>query len=365
MLNDAADFSQVKTVLVIKLRHFGDTLLTSPVFSVLKAHHPHLEIDALVYEETRAMLTLHSAISHVFGVQRSHLHTSLIQQLKAEYEGFTQLKSRRYDMVIHLTEHNRGLWLTQLLKPRYSVSYDFPHLPKLRKKLWKKTFSHLAKTANPQRHIVEKHLDTLRRIGVYPEASERALSLVAGNEAEQRIDTLLTQHGLDQHPYIHIHPTSRWLFKCWSPEKFAGLINQLHQAGHTLVLSAAPDAKEKAFVQTIQQQLDKPIIDLSGQLSLKEIAALTHRALCFIGMDSVPMHIAAAMKTPIVVLFGPSGDLEWGPWQTPNKIITSTHTCRPCGQDGCGGGKISECLTEIPVHTVVAATLSLIEQNKP
>jgi heptosyltransferase-3 len=72
------------------------------------------------------------------------------------------------------------------------------------------------------------------------------------------------------------------------------------------------------------------------------------------------MHIAAAMQTPTVALFGPSGDHEWGPWQVPAKVITSSHSCRPCGMDGCAGTKISECLTTLPVETVVHAIRELV-----
>jgi len=74
------------------------------------------------------------------------------------------------------------------------------------------------------------------------------------------------------------------------------------------------------------------------------------------------MHIAAAMQTPVLALFGPSGDKEWGPWMVPHRLITSDHPCRPCGQDGCGGGKISECLTTLPVERVLAAAQELLNQ---
>jgi len=109
--------------------------------------------------------------------------------------------------------------------------------------------------------------------------------------------------------------------------------------------------------------LPQSVVDLSGQLSLKQLAALTARAKLFIGVDSAPMHIAAAMGTPTVVLFGPSGDPEWGPWQVPHKIITSDHTCRPCGNDGCGGGKLSECLQTISVAEVLEAVHSLLQER--
>jgi heptosyltransferase-3 len=74
----------------------------------------------------------------------------------------------------------------------------------------------------------------------------------------------------------------------------------------------------------------------------------------------MPMHLAAAMGTPTVVLFGPSGENEWGPWYVERRVVTSTHTCRPCGQDGCGGGKVSECLTLLPVDAVHTAARELL-----
>jgi heptosyltransferase-3 len=73
------------------------------------------------------------------------------------------------------------------------------------------------------------------------------------------------------------------------------------------------------------------------------------------------MHIAAAMGTPTVAIFGPSGDREWGPWNVASRIVTSTeHPCRPCGSDGCKGSKISECLTTLPVAQVLAACEELL-----
>jgi heptosyltransferase-3 len=106
-------------------------------------------------------------------------------------------------------------------------------------------------------------------------------------------------------------------------------------------------------------------VDLSGALGLRELAALTREARAFVGVDSAPMHIAAAAGTPVVALFGPSGDAEWGPWQVAQRVVTSTeHPCRPCGNDGCGGGKVSECLTTLPVERVHAALRALIAETE-
>jgi heptosyltransferase-3 len=80
-------------------------------------------------------------------------------------------------------------------------------------------------------------------------------------------------------------------------------------------------------------------------------------------VDSMPMHVAAAMGVPTVALFGPSGEVVWGPWGTRSSVVSTTHSCRPCGQDGCGGGKVSECLTLLPVDAVHSAARELLEEK--
>ena len=105
-------------------------------------------------------------------------------------------------------------------------------------------------------------------------------------------------------------------------------------------------------------------MNLAGRLSIKELGALTARARLFIGVDSMPMHLAAAMGTPSVALFGPSGEHEWRPWRVAHRVVTSNHACRPCGNDGCGGGKISECLTTLGVEEVWAAARELLARER-
>ncbi len=353
---DAIPLEQVRRALIIKLRHHGDVLLTTPVFSVLKEHAPHIEIDGLVYADTAPMLSLHPALSQLHTIDRNWKKLGLLARLKAEWALKRALKSRAYDLVIHLTEHPRGARLVRQLQPRWSVA------PSKRNAYWKNTFTHFyGPHTNPKRHTVETHLDAARRLGLNLDRSDRRLTLVPGRDATHNISQLLKKHALEAGNYVHIHPTSRWLFKCWRIDSNAALLKQLYTRGETLVLTAAPDAEELKMVQAIAQQADVPIVNLAGQLSLKELAALTQQAKLFIGVDSAPMHIAAAMGTPSVVLFGPSGDLEWGPWHVPHTIITSQHTCRPCGRDGCGGSKISECLTSLPVTRVLDACVQHLE----
>ena len=94
------------------------------------------------------------------------------------------------------------------------------------------------------------------------------------------------------------------------------------------MLTGAPDPAERALVDAIRAATRAPVVDLTGQLSLPELAALIGAARLFFGVDSAPMHIAAAMGTPIVALFGPSGDAEWGPWRVPHRVVASTVASR-------------------------------------
>ena len=355
MLPDAIDFSKVSSVLVIKLRHHGDVLLSSPVFAALKRHAPHCAIDALVYQDTAEMLTFHPAIRYVHTIDRGWKRQGVIAQFQAEAALVGKLRRSRYDIIVHLTDHSRGLWLKWLSRARYGVARKDVVKP-----LWRRSFSHLyALPRGTPRHTVETDLDAVRRLGIYPEADERALVLVPGTAADERVRQLMAAHQLHAKEFIHVHATSRWMFKCWTVSELAKTIDALAQR-FQIVLTAAPAARELAVIAEIKSTINSNVIDFSGQLSLKELAALIGQARLSLNIDSAPMHIAAAMQTPVVALFGPSSEIVWGPWQVKNRVVHSGHPCRPCGNDGCGGGKISECLTTLPASAVIDAINDLI-----
>ncbi|MDQ3025913.1 MAG: putative lipopolysaccharide heptosyltransferase III [Pseudomonadota bacterium] len=357
MVPDAINLASVRNALVVKLRHHGDVLLTSPVFQVLRNRMPHAEIDALVYGDTREMLEGNLSIARIHAVDRAWKRQSLAIQARHENALLRALRGRRYQLLVHLTDHWRGAWLAQALRPRWSVA------PARDNALWRWSFSHLYKLprATP-RHTVELNLDALRRLGIYPEESEKSLVMSPGPEAHARVDALLAQAGLGPKGFIQVHPTSRWLFKAWTDARNAELLRRLARDGHRIVVTGAPDPREKAIVARILAEAQVEVTDLSGVLTLREMGALSARARLFFGVDSAPMHIAAAAGTPVVALFGPSGEAEWGPWRVPHRVVTSGHPCRPCGNDGCGGGKVSECLTQLPVDRVYSAVNELLAQ---
>jgi heptosyltransferase-3 len=349
MVKDPVPLQECARALVIKLRHHGDVLLAAPVLGVLKTHAPRLEIDALVYDDTAPMLEGHPALAHLHAVGRKWRGKGFLERLSLEKELFQNLKQRSYDLIVHLSEQPRGAWLARALAARYSVAPAMPD----RGRFWRGSFTHLYPIA-PRRHEVEVNLDALRRIGVQPTLNERRVTFVPGSEAEGRVEQLV------QKPFIQVHPASRWRFKCWPAAKNAELIDRFAAEGHNVVLTAAPDPQEMSFLDEILAKARTKPLSLAGMLSLKELGALAARAKLFVGVDSMPMHLAAAMGTPTVALFGPSGEAQWGPWHADSRVVSTTHSCRPCGLDGCGGGKVSDCLTTLPVDAVHAAARELL-----
>ena len=336
---DYPDLSNIKRVLVIKLRHLGDVLLTTPVFSLLKKRLPNAEIDAYIYKEAVPMLEGHKALSNILFYDRAW-KGNLLKELQM----LLRLRKQRYDLVINLTEGDRGAMAARISGARVRVGIDA-----------RKVYTHVAKSCPSLRHTVERNLDVLRRIGLFPELDERELFFHIPTEARSKVP---------KGRYLLIHPASRWRFKCWSIDKMRQLTERLLAKGEQLVFTSGPDPVEVAMVEEIAQGLN--VTNLAGKISPKELGALIEQTACLICVDSVPFHLASALKAPVIALFGPTSEITWGPWQNPNaRIITETMSCRPCYRDGCGGSKRSDCLERLSVERVLLELESFAEVKTP
>jgi heptosyltransferase-3 len=326
--------SGVKKILVIKLRQLGDTLLTTPVFATLKNRFPNAEIHAYVYRESCPLLEDNPSIDQCIGYDRNWKKSSLPFRLWKEYQILKEICSAGYDLVVNLTEGDRGAIAAYVANAKIRVGFE----PK--SKLQKGLYTHVVKHCPTPRHTVEKNLDALRKIGIFPKMEERELFLKA------------SQKSPIQGPYVLIHPTSRWKFKCWPVEKMRTLAQELLLRGKKVVFTCGSDVAELAMVREITEGLD--VINLGGQISLKELAALIAHSEILICVDSLVFHMANALKKPVVALFGPTSDISWGAWRNPHaKIVKQEFSCRPCYQDGCGGSKYSDCLATLQVSNVL------------
>lgn len=355
----------VSRALVTKLRHHGDVLLASPVLTVLKHAFPAAEVDALVYADTAPMLAGHPALARLHTIDRARTR-GRAARLAAEVALLARLRARRYDLLVHLTEHPRGLVVALATGARWAVA----RTPRRRAWAWRRVYTHLYPwpRGGRFRHTVETNLDALRRLGLCPRDEDKGLVLVTSPADAARAESLIAAQGLARRGFAVLHPGSRWLFKRWDPARTAAVASALVQRGLPVIVTGAPDARERALVDGVLAAVApaaRPRVhDLAGTLALGELAALTARARLFVGIDSAPMHIAAAVGTPVVALFGPTDDVEWGPWRVAHRVVAAAgHPCRPCRNDGCGGGKRSDCLDALPVAPVLAAIDALLAET--
>ena len=355
--------SEFSRALIIKLRHHGDVLLTTPLISALHHYFPGIQVDELVYHETADMLRDNAQLNQLWTIDRRRNRQGLATRLHNERQLIAGLRSRRYDLLIHLTESWRGAMLARLLKPRRSIGFAYPRRDN---SLWRHSFTDLVTLPEQPCHNVELQLSTLGALGITSDAAQFPLRMDITAAARDKVGQLLRQAGWQSEPYVLIHPGSRWLFKCWEDERFAEVIDTLTERGYSVVLTAAPDQRELAMLTQIQDQLIAKgrVYSLAGQLSLAELGAAIAGAQLFIGVDSVPMHMAAALQTPSVALFGPSKVHEWSPWLAPTALLHAAHWTELPHPDSIDTSTNERYLNAIPADAVIKAALNWLEKDQ-
>lgn len=338
------DLSSVKKILVVRMRHLGDVLLTTPVFTHLKKALPHAQIDAFINQESLPMLDGHPDISNYFLYDRKTLKSlGPIKKNFRELSLLRQVRKQNYDLVLNLTEGDRGALIALFSRAPIRIGFDPGRSGFFAKR---KIFTHLVKICPNPRHTVERQLDVLRCLGIFPPYEERDLFLHIPTPTHE---SMQSTYGND---FILIHPVSRWMFKSPPASFFINLIQQLQERGEKVILSGGTDPEGLHMIDTIQKSVQ--VTSVAGKTTLKELGALIQLSKLLITVDSVPLHMASALKAPTIALFGPSSDINWGPWKNPHAHTLSARvSCRPCYMDGCGGSRISDCLSMISPSDVL------------
>jgi len=336
----------IKSVLVIKLRHIGDVLITGPVFRALKDAFPGVRTTALIPAGTESMLDANPSVDEVMVFDRK-------AGLSGEAAIARRLLAGHFDVAINMTEGDRGAILVALSGARIRIGVD----PRGRGFIGKRLiYTDLIQPLYNGRHRAAMDLDALAPLGIL--VGEPRLELFTRPEDDEYVRRLLMEKGVDAAAKVAVvHPTSRWLFKCWREEAVAEVVDHMDGAGFRVVITSGPDEKERAMVRRILAKTCTRPVDLSGALTLPHLAALIKAAGLFFGVDSAPMHMAAALGTPVVALFGPSDYRVWGPLSDKAVVVMKNEQfpCVPCRKDGCDSSKKSACLDAISVEDVIAA----------
>jgi len=346
-------------ILILKFRNIGDVLLITPLLAELKRHYPNSQIDVGVNKGTESMLTLNKNVNNIIIYDREEIKSlSFFKKIWKEIQFSFSFRKNQYDIVINLTEGDRGTQIVRLIKAPIRIGYFN------KKRVFKNTFTyHLPK--QELRHTLETNLDPLRVLNL--PIKNKKVEVFWDKADNQAIDSCAQE--IEQ-GFIHIHPVSRWLFKCIADQTMAKIIDYCEIELNTkVVITAAPEKNELNKVDDILGLCKSAPINLSGKLTLKQTAALNKKAKLFIGIDTAIMHISAANNIPVFAFFGPSGANHWGPWDNDlmessytqinglqvmgkHKVFSESRECQPCGKDGCNGTKISDCLMSLDIDII-------------
>lgn len=277
-------------------------------------------------------------------------------QLQQEYQLLKAVRDRHYDLVINLADQWRSALISRFSGAKVRLGFDYK---KRRSAFWRAGHTQLVTTENHSiLHTVEQNMSILSPLGI---STDNALTSMHYSESDKSFCQQLLLKNQVSGEYIVIQPTSRWTFKCWDDDKFANVIDGLAETGLTIVMTSGPDKKELDMVSKIQDLTHNPqVISVAGQLSLTQLAAMIDGAKLFIGVDSAPMHMAAALNTPCVALFGPTKMQHWRPWGKNNTTLWAGDYAPLPAPDSIDTKTQQRYLHAIPVSDVIDAARSYL-----
>ena len=335
------DWSSVDKVLVIRLRSIGDTVLTTPSLFALRRFLPHAKIHILLEDWVAPLLEGSPLVDQVIPIPR---HGNSARARVAR-----QLHRTSYDVVYNLHGGTTATFLTRASRATNRVGYSHYQYARLH--------NHLAPSSQeiwsrPALHSVEQQLALIGWTGV-PVTDRPPTSLTVTDSAARSIASRLAAHDIDEEPLALIHPAAAFETKRWPAENFARIIENVAARGMRPVVIVS--GNEKPLLQFLAAQATAPVVSFDD-LSLPEVTALAARAKLFVGNDSGIAHIAAAVNTPCVVIFGSSNVVHWRPW-TSNKseVVREELPCQPCDGYFCAEFEKPQCILRVPVERVVAA----------
>lgn len=354
----------LKKILVIKLRHHGDVLLTSALYKALAEQFEGVEIDTLIYKETRPLLTNNPRLRQILTIDRS---VKGFKRLRAEVGLVRQIRRERYDAIIHLTDQWIGALIARFSRAPKRIQMQYA---KRDTSFWHNSFTdRITPPQRGQAHAVELNLLCLSALGLDPKTIQGKMELVPAPADLETMGTQIQQAGIEG-DFVLIHPAARWPFKCWNDEKFAQVINRLLQNGLSVILTCSPDPVEKAMTDNIErlaragQSSGGMLVNWGGQVTLPKVAALLKLCRFYIGVDSAPMHMAAALDVPQVALFGPSWVEEWKPWSNRAKVIYAGDYGPLPHPDSINTDDTTRLLEAIPVEVVEKEVDRLIQETR-
>ncbi|MFM8392718.1 MAG: glycosyltransferase family 9 protein [Acidobacteriota bacterium] len=337
------------SILFIRLRNLGEAVLDTANLHALKSWRPDLRLSILVEAIYTDLFAADPAIEPLAlprgdGQRRS--------RLRARLSILREIRRRRFTAVINLHGGPTSAQLTLLsgapsrvgaahFRPSFAYNWRVPEVDQILER----------PGISRNLHTVENQWALFRWLGL-PGDEPGETGLTVAPAFQQTALTALTAVGIDPtRPYAVIAPTNEFDTKRWLPERFAAIAADLRARGLQVVMTGAPTAEQRAQLAAVESAAAAPLPALS-QLRIGELVAVIAGARLFVGNDSGPAHIAAAVKTPQVVLFGPASSVRWHPWKAPSRLVQNHFSCNPCAMFKCDQFPEPECIRSISIDQV-------------
>ena len=348
-------------VCVLQINSLGDVLMVTPVLRALIRALGAGQVDVVVSQRTAPIL------GHFSGLGRCvRLRTPLRwRQPRSVWEFIgtaRDLRAQRYRAILDASRLVQTAWLTYLAAPARGIGFRLPReLGPFRVEGLGYLYSDEI-GLTPLEHMIHQNLRLLAPLSVAAASERMELAVTPADQEATRAALVARAVPIDR-PFAVIHPGAKWAPKRWHIERFAALASRLQAHGIAVVLIG--DRGEAALLHRVAAGCARPPVILAGDLDLPGLAALIRMALLFIGNDSAPMHIASAVGTPVVGLFGPTFPEQTGPLGPRGRGLVKPIACRPCRlyftRERCERGH-NYCMDLIDIDEVWAAAQSLLGQ---
>lgn len=344
-------------ILIVKLSAIGDVVHTLPSLAAIRKLYPEAHITWVIEEASSDIIEDHPYLDRVLISRRKRWLENLtkpgkFRQTVTDIRLFiSTLRDRQYDLVIDFHGLLKSAFIVLLSSGQRKLGYDsMQELSGFF--LNEKIFEDMNK------HAVNRYLDFPRYLGYDTEQPDFFIPVEECNET--RVDSLLTAHGIDSaKPFVAVSPVAFWETKLWQNDKFTRLCDRIVTEMKTGVVFTGGTADE--IIEQIRSRMTAPSVSLEGQTTLKDLAYLYKRASLVVTTDSGPMHIAAAVGTPTVALFGPTDPSRTGPYGEGHVVIRRDLHCSPCFLKKCDS---MQCMKEITAEEVFDAVKTLMRQLK-
>lgn len=341
-------------ILIVKLSAIGDVVQTLPMVGALKKEFPRASIDWLVEEDASDLLFGHPALNRVIVSRRKSWLKNIFADGKfrgtlREIKRFIQdLRGEHYDWVID----NHGIFKSGLLLvlSRGRRKIGFQPSSGIAEEGYYLFANERYRPLSIERHALERYLDLVSQMGIPVEGA--TLEFPVPEELREKAEKLLRRNGFFSRPLVVIHPMAKWETKQWPLDNFAGLISALVEKNASVVITGSPQDMEPVTEILRRAGRGRKVLNLTGVTSLRELAGIFSLADLVVTPDTGPMHLAAAVKAPLIALFGPTAPWRTGPYGNHHRVIRKALPCSPCFRKKCD---TLECMTSITVEEVLAA----------